>query len=197
MAAARHEITRADLIDMAAYAGQRAERRRAMTDMKRPRRIGVGPHVTFYFENFDTMLHQIHEMLYIERGGEAQIADELAAYNPLVPKGRELVATMMIEYEDPAVRDCELRRLTFIENTVTLTVGGEEIKALSETEVERTKADGKTSAIHFLRFPLSDAQAAAFKTPGARVILGIGHENYGHMAVLGEDTRAALAADLD
>ncbi len=197
MAAARHEITRADLIDMAAYAGQRAERRRAMTDMKRPRRIGVGPHVTFYFENFDTMLHQIHEMLYIERGGEAQIADELAAYNPLVPKGRELVATMMIEYEDPAVRDCELRRLTFIENTVTLTVGGEEIKALSETEVERTKADGKTSAIHFLRFPLSDAQAAAFKTPGARVILGIGHENYGHMAVLGEDTRTALAADLD
>ena len=197
MAAARHEITRADLIDMAAYAGQRAERRRAMTDMKRPRRIGVGPHVTFYFENFDTMLHQIHEMLYIERGGEAQIADELAAYNPLVPKGRELVATMMIEYEDPAVRDRELRRLTFIENTVTLTVGGEEIKALSETEVERTKADGKTSAIHFLRFPLSDAQAAAFKTPGARVILGIGHENYGHMAVLGEDTRAALAADLD
>ncbi len=197
MAAARHEITRADLIDMAAYAGQRAERRRAMTDMKRPRRIGVGPHVTFYFENFDTMLHQIHEMLYIERGGEAQIADELAAYNPLVPKGRELVATMMIEYEDPAVRDRELRRLTFIENTVTLTVGGEEIKALSETEVERTKADGKTSAIHFLRFPLSDAQAAAFKTPGARVILGIGHENYGHMAVLGEDTRTALAADLD
>lgn len=197
MAAARHEITRADLIDMAAYAGQRAERRRAMTDMKRPRRIGVGPHVTFYFENFDTMLHQIHEMLYIERGGEAQIADELAAYNPLVPKGRELVATMMIEYEDPAVRDRELRRLTFIENTVTLTVGGEEIKALSETEVERTKADGKTSAIHFLRFPLSDAQAAAFKTPGARVILGIGHENYRHMAVLGEDTRTALAADLD
>lgn len=195
--APRHEIARSDLMDMDGYAGLRAERRRAMTEMKRPRRVGVGPHVTFYFENFDTMLHQIHEMLYIERGGEAQIADELAAYNPLVPKGRELVATMMIEYEDPAVRDRELRRLTFIEDTVTLSVGGEEIKALSESEVERTKADGKTSAIHFLRFPLTDAQAAAFKTPGARVILGIGHTNYGHMAVLGEETRAALAADLD
>jgi hypothetical protein len=194
---AHRKITRSDLMDMEQYAGLRAERRRAMTELKRPRRAGVGPHVTFYFENFDTMLHQIHEMLYIERGGEAQIADELAAYNPLVPNGRELVATMMIEYEDPIVRDRELRRLTFIENTVTLTVGGEEIKAVSETDVERTKADGKTSSIHFLRFPLSDAQAAAFKTPGARVILGIGHTNYGHMAVLSEESRAALAADLD
>lgn len=193
---APRKITRADIMDMGDYVKVRADRRRAMSELKRNRRVSVGPNVTLYFESFDTMLHQIHEMLYIEKGGEAQIADELGAYNPLVPQGRELVATMMIEYEDPAVRDRELRRLTFIEQAVTLTIGADEIKAQAEVDIERTKADGKTSAIHFLRFALTDAQAQAFKTPGTRIIAGITHENYGHMAVLPEATRAALAADL-
>jgi hypothetical protein len=143
------------------------------------------------------MLHQVHEMLFIERGGEAQIEDELRAYNPLIPNGRELVATLMLEYEDPKVRDQALRQLTYVEKTVTLTVAGEEIKAVPESDLERTKDDGKTSSIHFLRFPLNDAQAQAFKTAGTRVVLGIGHDNYGHMAVLPEATRAALAQDLD
>jgi hypothetical protein len=194
---AKHLITRADLMDMTEYGKVRADRRRTMGDIKRPRRVAVGPHTTFYFENFDTMLHQVHEMLFIERGGEAQIEDELRAYNPLIPNGRELVATMMLEYEDPKVRDQELRRLTYIEKTVMLAVAGEEIQAVAESDLERTKADGKTSSIHFLRFPLSDAQAQAFKTTGTRVVLGITHENYGHMAVLPEATRAALAQDLD
>jgi hypothetical protein len=194
---AKRIIARADLMDMTEYGKVRTDRRRAMGDIKRPRRIAVGPHATFYFENFDTMLHQVHEMLFIERGGEAQIEDELRAYNPLIPNGRELVATMMLEYEDPKVRDRELRRLTYIEKTATLTVAGEEIQAVAESDLERTKADGKTSSIHFLRFPLSDAQAQAFKTAGTRVVLGITHENYGHMAVLPEATRAALAQDLD
>lgn len=190
------QITRADVLSMDAYEKVRAERRRAIADVKRPRRIAVGPNVTFYFENYDTMLYQVQEMLRAERGGEGQIDDELAAYNPLIPNGRELVATMMIEYEDPVIRDRELRRLTYIETTVTLSIGGEEIKGQAEVDVERTKADGKTSSIHFLRFPLTDAQAAALKTAGTRVILGIGHDNYGHMAVLNEASRASLAADL-
>ncbi|MGE0651180.1 MAG: DUF3501 family protein [Alphaproteobacteria bacterium] len=193
----KHTITRADLMDMAEYGKVRGDRRRAIGDIKRPRRVAVGPHATFYFENFDTMLHQVHEMLFIERGGEAQIEDELQAYNPLIPNGRELVATLMLEYEDPKVRDQALRQLTYVEKTVTLTVAGEEIKAVPESDLERTKDDGKTSSIHFLRFPLSDTQAEAFKTAGTRVVLGIGHENYGHMAVLPEATRAALALDLD
>ena len=193
---APRKITRDDIMDMGAYAGVRAERRRAMAAAKRDRRVSVGPHVTFYFESHATMLHQIHEMLFIEKGGEEQVDDELAAYNPLIPQGRELVATMMIEYEDPAVRDREIRRLTFIETTVTLSIGGEDIKAEAEVDVERTKADGKTSAIHFLRFPLTDTQAAAFKTAGTRIVLGIGHVNYGHMAVISEAPRAALAEDL-
>lgn len=195
--ARKHRIERADIMDVDAYAKSRAEYRKRMGAIKKDRRIAVGPNVTFYFESYATMLYQVHEMLYTERGGEAQIVDELGAYNPLIPQGRELVATMMIEYEDPAVRDRALRRLTFIEQTVTLTVDGEEIKAIAEDDVERTKADGKTSSIHFLRFPLTDAQAAKFKTPGTRIILGIAHENYGHMAVVPESVRAALADDLD
>jgi predicted SnoaL-like aldol condensation-catalyzing enzyme len=191
------EITRADIMDMDAYAKVRAERRRAIVEAKKPRRIAVGPFATFYFECFDTMLYQVQEMLHVERGGEAQIADELAAYNPLIPKGRELVATFMIEIEDPFMRDRELRRLTHIENHIVLTIDGEDIAAVSESEVERTKADGKTSSIHFLHFPLTDAQAEKFKQPGCKAMLGITHENYNHMAGLPEATRAALAEDLD
>ena len=82
----------------------------------------VGPFVSFYFENFDTMLHQVHEMLYAERGGDEQLLEELAAYNPLISRGRELVATMMLEIDDPARRDRELMRLGHIDTTVTLTV---------------------------------------------------------------------------
>jgi hypothetical protein len=195
--AAKRSITRDDIMDMAAYGKVRSERRKAMSVIKKDRRLAVGPFVTFYFENYETMLQQVHEMLYVERGGEAQITDELAAYNPLIPQGRELVVTMMIGIEDPARRDRELHQLTFIEKRVTLALDGVEISATAEEEVERTKADGKTSAIHFLHFSLTDAQAQAFKVTGARVVLGIGHENYAHMAVVPEIVRAALATDLD
>ncbi len=192
-----HEITRADIMDMEAYGKVRAERRRAIGAVKKPRRVAVGPYATFFFETYETMLHQVHEMLYVERGGDEQLADELAAYNPLIPKGWELVATFMIEIDDPVMRDRELRRLTHIERHIFLTIDGEDIAAVSESEVERTKADGKTSSIHFLHFPLSDAQAEKFKKPGCKAVLGINHENYNHMAGLSEATRAALAEDLD
>ncbi len=193
----RRRIERGDIMNIDAYARARGDFRKRMGEIKRDRRMAVGPSVTFYFENFATMLYQVHEMLHTERGGEAQIADELGAYNPLIPQGRELVATMMIEYDDPVIRDRELRRLTYIEQSVTLSVDGEEIKAIAEDDVERTKADGKTSSIHFLRFPFTDAQAQKFKTSGTRVVLGIGHQNYGHMAVVPESVRTALARDLD
>ena len=195
--ARQRAITSADIMDMDAYGKLRAERRRAIGDVKKPRRVAVGPFATFYFETFDTMMHQVHEMLYVERGGEAQIADELAAYNPLIPQCLELVATFMIEIEDPVMRDRELRRLTHIERHIVLTIDGEDIVAVSESEVERTKPDGKTSSIHFLHFPLTDAQAEKFKQPGNKAVLGITHENYNHMAGLSEATRAALAEDLD
>lgn len=191
----RHEITADDILPMDDYVPVRKERRAAINAVKRHRRVEVGPFVCFYFESFDTMLHQVHEMLYAERGGEEQLVEELAAYNPLIPKGRELVATMMIEIDDPARRDRELLRLGHIDTTVTLSVAGEEIKAVPEKDQERTDADGRTSTVHFMRFPFTDAQAAAFQEPGADIVLGIGHVHYAHMARLPEPVRAALAED--
>ncbi len=145
-------ITRDHILPMERYAEVRDARRRQIAEMKKNRRVHVGPDVTFYFENFDTMLHQVHEMLAVEKGGEAQIEDELRAYNPLVPNGREFVATMMIEIDDPGRRDRMLRRLGGIESTAAFTVAGETITAVPESDIERTTKEGKTSSVHFLRF---------------------------------------------
>jgi Protein of unknown function (DUF3501) len=180
---------------MQEYAKVRDERRRRMTELKKNRRVHVGPDVTLYFENFETMLHQVHEMLAVEKGGEAQIEDELRAYNPLIPNGRELVATMMIEIDDPRRRDRVLRELGGIENAIMLMVAGETITAVPERDVERTTKDGKTSSVHFLKFPFSDAQVAAFRQDGARVVLAICHPDYDHMAALPEVVRTSLAQD--
>ncbi len=198
MSEPRRALTRADIMDMADYAKVRKERRAAITTLKRDRRLAVGPFATFHFECFETMWMQVHEMLHIEQGGEEQIAGELEAYNPLIPQGDALIATLMLEIDDPARRERELYRLAGIEDTVRLEVGGAAVAARPiEDEVARTSEDGKTSSIHFLRFPFQAAEAAAFCTPGARVLLGVEHPAYGHLAVMPEETRAALAEDLD
>jgi hypothetical protein len=190
------EISRADLMPMEEYAKIRKQRRTEMSALKRDRRVACGPDATFYFESYDTMWHQVHEMLYIEKGGEDQIEDELTAYNPLIPKGRELVATLMFEIDDEVRRHKFLSGLGGVEETITLEFGGEVIKGVPEEDVDRTSADGKASSVQFIHFPFTDAQAAAFKASDSRVMLGIGHPKYGHMAILPEQTRAALAADL-
>jgi hypothetical protein len=192
---AKHEITAADILPAAEYAKQRAEHRRRVTDMKRNRRVDVGPYATFYFENYDTMWLQVQEMLHIEKGGEAQLPDELAAYNPLVPNGHELVATFMIEIDDPNRRRRVLGELGGIEETAFLRVGDATIKATAETDQDRTTAEGKASSVQFVHFPLSPAQIAAFSQPGAPVVLGFAHPKYGHMATLPEAVRAELAKD--
>ena len=198
MSQQRRALTRDDIMDMADYARVRKERRVAIAALKRNRRLAVGPFATFHFESFETMWMQVHEMLYIERGGEEQIAGELEAYNPLIPRGDGLVATMMLEIDDPARRERELYRLAGIEDTIKLEVGGASVAAQPiEDEVARTTEDGKTSSIHFLRFPFQPASAARFRIPGTRVLLGIEHPAYGHLAVMPEETRAALAKDLD
>lgn len=195
MPLASREITRADILPMADYGKVRKERRAQLLPVKRLRRIAVGPFATFYFENYDSMWLQVHEMLFIEKGGEAQIDDELRAYNPLIPKGDELVATLMLEIEDPVRRDRELSGLGGIEATISLNFAGETVPAIPETDVERTKADGKTSSVHFLHFRFTPTAIAKFRKPGTEVLLAIAHPNYGHMARLSEATRAALAAD--
>ncbi len=193
----KHEITRADILPMADYVRTRKELRRALVDAKKNRRLEVGPVCSFYFENYQTMWNQIHEMLFIEKGGEAQIADELSAYNPLIPKGRELVATVMFEIDDPARRGALLAKLGGIEETAFIRIGGETIAGVPEIDVDRTSAAGKASAVQFLHFPFSDAQVANFREEGAEIVLGFSHPEYAHMAVLPAPVRQALAGDFD
>lgn len=188
-------ITPADIMPMFQYAKIRVEHRRQLVQVKRLRRIHVGPHVTLYFENYDTMWAQVQEMLYIERGGEEQLDGELSAYNPLIPQGQELVATMMIEIEDEGVRRRTLAGLGHVEMMVALSFAGHTVKGVPEDDIERTTPEGKTSSVHFLHFTFTPEQIAAFKTPGTQVTLGITHPKYGHLAILSEDSRASLAGD--
>ena len=191
------ELTRDDIMDMAAYSAIRMERRREIVADKKNRRVHIGPHATFYFENYWTMWLQVHEMLYIEKGGEAQIPDELNAYNPLIPKGRELIATVMFEIDDPAKRAAILGELGGVEETFFLSIDGAEVTATAETDVDRTSAEGKASSVQFVHFHLTDDQAAKLKGGAGEVILGIKHPAYSHMTILPPATRAALAGDLD
>ena len=192
---AKREITRDDIMPMEQYAAERSERRENISAMKKNRRVSVGPDATFNFENYDTMWYQIHEMLHVEKGGEEQIADELEAYNPLIPNGNELVATMMFEIEDPDRRARVLRQLGGVENTITITIGNDVIQAVPESDVERTKADGKTSSVHFLHFPISDNQIDKFKKDDTKIVLGFSHDNYAHMAVIPDAAKVSLSDD--
>ena len=193
----KHELTAADILPWAEYAKARAEHRSRVSAIKRNRRVEVGPHVTFYFESFDTMWLQVQEMLHIEKGGAEQLKDELAAYNPLIPKGRELVATFMIEIDDALRRARVLAGLGGIEETAFFQLGASKIPALPEVDQDRTTAEGKASSVQFVHFPFTEAQIAAFREPGAQVILGFSHPAYSHMAVVAEATRAELAGDFD
>jgi hypothetical protein len=190
------EITRQDIMPIEDYVAERKERRAQLVAAKRNRRVEVGPVATWYFENYETMWHQIHEMLYIERGGEEQIADELAAYNPLIPKGSELVATIMFEMDDPERRKRLLSKIGGIEEKTFMKINGESVIARPEEDVDRTTADGKASSVQFLHFDLTPEQVKAFKTEGAEVIVGFSHPDYHHMTQLSEPVRQALAEDL-
>ena len=193
----KHTITKDDILELADYEKVRKDKRAEIAEIKKHRRMGIGPDATLYFECFDTMWYQIQVMLRIEKVGDAQLADELAAYAPLVPNGSELVATMMFEIGDADRRARVLAGLGGVEETVTMEIDGETVKAKAEEDVDRTSAAGKASSVQFLHFPLSVDQAAKFKRPGTRVVVAVNHSNYGHMAVMSEDTRTELARDLD
>jgi hypothetical protein len=195
MPASLRKVTREDIVPDAQYAAERKARRAALLPVKRLRRVALGPYCTFYFESYDTLLFQIQEMLLTERGGEAQIEDELSAYNPLIPQGAELVATAMFEIDDERRRTVILGELGGVEDRFFLEIGDQRIPAEAEGDVERTREDGKTSSVHFLHFRFTAAQIAAFKDPSVRVMLGCDHPRYAHFAVLGEETRAELAKD--
>src|SRR5258708_24318841 len=136
MPAAAREITREDIIPDAEFALQRRERGAGLLPIKQLRRVALGPYCTFYFESFDTMLFQIQEMLLIEKGGAEQIADELAAYNPLVPKGNELVATVMFEVDEPVRRANLLNGLGGVERHFQLRIGSEVAPGVPDSDTE-------------------------------------------------------------
>jgi hypothetical protein len=195
--AKRRSITRADLMTLDEYKAIRKERRAEIVARKRNRRMEVGPVATFHFENFETMWLQIQEMLYIEKGGEAQIDDELRAYGPMIPNGRELVATVLFEIDEPVRRKAFLSRLGGVEDTAFIRVGVETVKGVPEADIDRTTADGKASSVQFLHFPFTDAQVATFVKPGTEAVIGFSHPAYGHMTIMPESVRAALAEDFD
>ena len=197
MAAQKRQITHADILPAAEYAAKRKELRQQVVALKKNRRIEVGPVATFYFESFDTMLQQIQEMLYIEKGGAEQIDGELAAYNPLIPIGKELTATVMFEIDDPIRRGRFLARLGGVEETAFIKLDGEIVKGVPEEDQDRTNAEGKASSVQFVHFPFTREQIALFREPNRQVVIGFSHPEYSHMAVVPEPVRAALAQDFD
>jgi hypothetical protein len=175
------------------YDSRRAALKQTLLPMKKSRRVEVGPFDTFYFESYATMWLQVQEMLRIEKGGEDQLKVELEAYNPLIPQGDELIATLMLEIEDANRRNAALLTLGGIEETVFMEIGPDKIAAAPTEYDDRTTPDGKTSSVHWLRFKLTPEQIARFKNE--RVVIGVAHKNYGHMAVLTDETKTALAKD--
>jgi hypothetical protein len=192
---AKRVLTEADIIPNVEYARSRSEWRKKITGRKRNRRVDVGPHITFYFECYETMWLQVQEMVYIEKGGAEQIPGELDAYNPLVPNGSELTATFMIEIDDPTRRKRILDGLGGIEESSFLRIGGETILGVPEADADRTSAAGKASSVQFVHFPFTVDQIAAFSSPDSEVVLGFNHANYRHMTVIAEAVRAELTGD--
>src|ERR1700690_376267 len=197
MPEAVRKITSEDILAPKEYDLRRAALKQTLLPVKKTRRVEVGPFATFYFENYATMWLQVQEMLRIEKGGEAQLAGELEAYNPLIPQGDELIATLMLEIVDAERRNAVLLTLGGIEESVFMEIGGDKILATPTEYDDRTTPDGKTSSVHWLRFKLTKDQIAHFREGTERVVLGVSHKNYGHMAVLTAETREALAKDFE
>lgn len=197
MSAAERRITPADILPPEEFAARRNEFRRLLLPVKNKRRVEIGPFATLYFENYETMWLQVHEMLHIEKGGNDQIPGELEAYNPLIPSGRELVATLMLEIDDTARRNAALLRLAGIEECVWMDVAGRRIHASPTDYEDRTAPDGKTSSVHWVRFTFATDDIARFRSGEDRIVIEIAHPNYGHMTVLPPEVRAELARDFE
>ena len=191
------EVTKADLIPADEYAKNRKAYRKEIVSYKKDRRISLGPYANFYFESYETMKAQIQEMLHIEKGGDEQLKDELAAYNPLIPNGKELVATLMFEIDNPLSRAEFLNKVGGIEEKVFLKIGNEIIKSIPEQDVDRTSTEGKASSVQFIHFEFSDEQVKKFKDISTEVIIGVEHEIYAHTAKLTKNNKQALALDFN
>jgi len=194
MSAEKKKIYKDDIMPLDVYTKNRKDLRKSIVEFKKDRRIALGPYATFYFESYETMLAQIQEMLYIEKGGEEQLIDELVAYNPLIPNGKELTATLMFEIDNPVSRATFLGKVGGIEDKIFMKVDGEPIKAVPEDDVDRTSAEGKASSVQFIHFKFSDEQIIKFKNFSV-IEIGIKHKEYTHSTKLTENTIKSLSAD--
>jgi hypothetical protein len=195
MSKEKRQIEKEDLIPEDIYAKNRKQIRKDLVGFKKDRRIALGPYATFYFESFETMVAQVQEMLYIEKGGDEQLKDELIAYNPLVPNGKELVATLMFEIDNPLSRGAFLGKVGGIEEKIFMKIDNEEVKAAPEADVDRTSAEGKASSVQFIHFKFNEDQINKFKLGSVNIELGIDHKEYSHTTKLTENNLKSLSAD--
>ena len=193
----KFEIKEEDVIDIDNYIKERSNIKKEISLLKQNRRIPVGPHATFYFECYQTMIYQIQEMLFIERGGKEQLLDEIKAYNPLVPKGKELVATLMFEIDNEKKRKDFLNSVGGIENKTFIQIGEHKVVAKPEADTERTSEDGKASSVHFLHFELNDDLVKLFIKDDIKIMLGFDHPNYKHFSEVSEVSKKELSNDFD
>ncbi len=191
------KLTHTDLLSLETYSRERSDLRTRVVAHKRTRTVHLGPHLTFLFEDRQTVLYQIQEMLRIERIFEPEaIAEELLTYNPLIPDGTNLKATLMIEYADVEERRQALQAMRNIEHGFSLQVAGCAASvAIADEDLDRSNED-KTSAVHFLRFELDPASIAAWRQ-GAEVSLAVEHPAYTHRYALTPEQQKTLAADFD
>ena len=189
------QIQKQDLLPQDSYAKNRKQLRKKLLEFKKNRRIALGPYATFYFESFETMLAQVQEMLHIEKGGDEQLKDELSAYNPLIPNGKELTATLMFEIDNPITRANFLGKLGGVENHVFIKIDNKIINAVPEEDVDRTSSEGKASSVQFVHFILNDDQIKKFKDNNIKVEIGIDHTLYNHTVTIPRDSKIALIKD--
>ena len=191
----KREIQKSDIMPLDAYIKDRKELRKNIVNFKKNRRVALGPYATFYFESYETMLAQVQEMLYIEKGGDEQLHDELIAYNPLIPNGKELTATLMFEIDNPISRAAFLGKVGGIEEMVFMKINGETVKAVPEEDVDRTSAEGKASSVQFIHFNFTDEQIQKFKSSDVNIELGMDHKEYSHTTKLSKENITSLSAD--
>ena len=191
----KKEIQKSDIMPLDAYIKDRKELRKNIVNFKKNRRVALGPYATFYFESYETMLAQVQEMLYIEKGGDEQLHDELIAYNPLIPNGKELTATLMFEIDNPISRAAFLGKVGGIEEMVFMKINGETVKAVPEEDVDRTSAEGKASSVQFIHFNFTDEQIQKFKSSDVNIELGMDHKEYSHTTKLSKENISSLSED--
>ena len=190
-------IQKSDLLAPDVYEKNRRQMRKELVEFKKDRRVPLGPYATFYFECYETMLAQVQEMLHIEKGGDEQLNDELTAYNPLIPNGKELVSTLMFEIDNPVIRATFLGKLGGVEENVFIKIDNDIIYGKPEIDVDRTSAEGKASSVQFIHFEFDQNQISKFKGNNVSIELGIDHKEYSHSTKLPVSTIKALSSDFN